>query len=120
MGIFCRFGSLELSRPVAVPVCEKLVCRRPVSGWMSFGSASTYVDLSLAISRYSMIFAGSGCCADSSSRISTAVDLALALQRRERQVNFLVDAFELLLLNLRAESRSKSLQVIGALAGPAS
>ena len=38
----------------------------------------------------------------------------------ERQVNFLVDAFELLLLNLRAESRSKSLQVIGALSGPAS
>ena len=31
-GIFCRFGSLELSRPVAAVVWLKLVCRRPVSG----------------------------------------------------------------------------------------
>jgi len=27
-----QIGSLELSRPVAVPVCEKLVCRRAVTG----------------------------------------------------------------------------------------
>src|SRR5439155_429418 len=82
IGMFCKLGSLELSRPVAVPVCEKLVCRRPVSRWISFGSASTYVDLSLAISRYSMIFAGSGCWADNSSKTSAAVDRAFAFPRR--------------------------------------
>ena len=31
-GIFCKFGFDELSRPVAVPVWLKRVCRRPVAG----------------------------------------------------------------------------------------
>jgi len=48
IGMFCKLGSLELSRPVAVPVCEKLVCKRPVSGWISFGAVHIR-DLKLAI-----------------------------------------------------------------------
>ena len=39
IGIFCRFGLLELRRPVAVTVWLKEVCTRPVRGLMSWGSA---------------------------------------------------------------------------------
>ena len=41
MGMFCRLGSLELSRPVAAPVWLKMVCTRPVSGFTAARSAST-------------------------------------------------------------------------------
>ena len=41
IGMFCRFGFVEESRPVAVPVWLKVVCRRPVAGLSSAGSAST-------------------------------------------------------------------------------
>ena len=51
MGMFCRFGSLDESRPVAATVWLNEVCTRPVSGWTSRGSASTYVDFSLATAR---------------------------------------------------------------------
>ena len=47
--MFCRFGSLELSRPVAATTWLNDVWTRPVSGWIIAGSASTYVFLSLAI-----------------------------------------------------------------------
>ena len=40
MGMFCRFGSLEESRPVAVTHWLNDVCICPVLGLMSFGSAS--------------------------------------------------------------------------------
>ena len=40
VGIFCKFGSVELSRPVAVTVIWKLVRTRP-SGSMTFISPST-------------------------------------------------------------------------------
>ena len=40
MGMFCRFGSLLLSRPVAATAWLICVCTRPVSGFTSDGSAS--------------------------------------------------------------------------------
>lgn len=42
-GMFCRLGSDEESRPVAVAVWLNDVCMCPVRGFISFGSASTYV-----------------------------------------------------------------------------
>src|SRR5713101_3812099 len=50
---------------------------------------------------------------------SHANPLDIRKHRRERQVYFFVDAFELLLLDLRVECGRKTLQIIGALAGPA-
>ena len=47
IGMFCRFGSHELSRPVAAVVWDKLVCTRPVSREINFGSESTYVPFEL-------------------------------------------------------------------------
>ena len=41
IGMFCRFGSLELSRPVEVMVWLNDVCTRPVLGSTSACSAST-------------------------------------------------------------------------------
>ena len=46
MGMFCRLGSAEESRPVDATACWNVVCRRPVVGSMSIGSASTYVERS--------------------------------------------------------------------------
>ena len=46
IGMFCRFGSLLLSRPVAATAWLNVVCTRPVAGLTSAGSASTYVPLS--------------------------------------------------------------------------
>ena len=40
MGMFCRFGSLEESRPVRASVWLKVECIRP-SGPMTFKSPST-------------------------------------------------------------------------------
>ena len=45
--MFCRFGSVELSRPVVATAWWKVVCSRPVAGSSSSGSASTYVLRSL-------------------------------------------------------------------------
>ena len=56
--MFCRFGSLELSRPVAATDWLNEACTRPVAGWINCGSASTYVFFNFAYWRYSMIFAG--------------------------------------------------------------
>ena len=40
IGMFCRFGSLLLRRPVAATAWLICVCTRPVSGFTSVGSAS--------------------------------------------------------------------------------
>jgi hypothetical protein len=40
MGMFCRFGLLELSRPVAVTAWLNEVWIRPVRGFISWGNAS--------------------------------------------------------------------------------
>ena len=40
IGMFCRFGLALESRPVAVAVWLKVVWSRPLSGWISSGSAS--------------------------------------------------------------------------------
>ena len=40
IGMFCRFGSLLDSRPVAATAWLNDVCTRPVSGLTSCGSAS--------------------------------------------------------------------------------
>ena len=45
IGMFWRLGLLLESRPVAAPAWLNDVCRRPVSGSISFGRTSTYVDL---------------------------------------------------------------------------
>ena len=52
-GMFCRFGSEHASRPVAATVWWNVQCTRPVRGWTSCGSVSTYVDFSFVIARYS-------------------------------------------------------------------
>ena len=41
MGMFCRLGSLLLSRPVAATAWLNEVCTRPVSGRANWGRAST-------------------------------------------------------------------------------
>ena len=74
MGMFCRFGSLLLRRPVAATAWLKLVCTRPVSGLTSTGRASMYVPFSFIIPRQSRISLGSSWVSASSSRTSTAVD----------------------------------------------
>ena len=61
IGIFCRFGLLELRRPVAVTVWLKEVCTRPVRGLMSWGSASMYVPNNFFSPRCSNIFSTTGC-----------------------------------------------------------
>ncbi len=53
IGTFCRFGFEDDSRPVTTTAWLKWVCTRPVSGFTSAGSASTYVPSSLASSRCS-------------------------------------------------------------------
>ena len=40
IGMFCRLGSVDDSRPVCAPVSEKLVWTRPVSGLICACSAS--------------------------------------------------------------------------------
>ena len=37
MGMFCRLGSLELSRPVAATTWLNDACTRPVSDWIIVG-----------------------------------------------------------------------------------
>ena len=61
IGIFCKFGLLELRRPVAVTVWLKEVCTLPVRGLMSWGSASIYVPNSFFSPRCSRIFSTTGC-----------------------------------------------------------
>ena len=46
IGMFCRFGSLLLKRPVAATAWLNDVCTRPVCGLTSCGSASMYVPFS--------------------------------------------------------------------------
>ena len=58
--MFWRFGSVDDRRPVAATVWLNEVWMRPVSGWISSGSGSTYVESSFASARCSRIFAGSG------------------------------------------------------------
>ena len=58
-GMFCRFGSEEERRPVAVTVWLYEVCTRP-SPATSSGRASRYVDLIFAFSRYSSTSATTG------------------------------------------------------------
>ncbi len=74
IGMFCRFGSLLLRRPVAATAWLKLVCTRPVSGFTSCGSASMYVPFSFVMPRQSRISRGRSCVSASSSSTSTAVD----------------------------------------------
>ena len=40
IGMFCRLGSFDDSRPVTAVVCEYVVCTRPVAGLMLRGSLS--------------------------------------------------------------------------------
>jgi hypothetical protein len=40
IGMFCRLGSVEASRPVTAVAWPKLVCTRPVAGLIIFGSLS--------------------------------------------------------------------------------
>ena len=57
--MFCRFGLVEESRPVAVAVWLNTVCTRPFAS-TSVGSTSMYVFLSFETSRYSSTFAATG------------------------------------------------------------
>ena len=54
-GIFCRFGSLDERRPVAVVAWLKEVCMWPVRAFISFGRASIYVPSSFFSPRCSSI-----------------------------------------------------------------
>ena len=66
-------------RPVAATVWLKLAWMRPVAGFTSWGSASTYVPLSFWTERYSMILRGSSWTRASSSSTSSAVEAARVL-----------------------------------------
>ena len=39
-GMFCRFGSVDASRPVTAVACENVVCTRPVRAFTICGSLS--------------------------------------------------------------------------------
>ena len=70
-GMFCRLGSEEDSRPVAVTAWLNEVCMCPVRGLMSLGSASTYVPSSFFSARWASMSATTGllcesCCSTSS------------------------------------------------------
>ena len=71
--MFCKFGSLELSRPVAATTWLNEAWTRPVSGQIISGRASTYVLLSFAYCRYWRILAGRGWSGASSSSTSASV-----------------------------------------------
>ena len=71
--MFWRFGSLELSRPVAATPWLNEAWIRPSPGCTRSGSASRYVPLSLPSWRCRSSSAGSGCFGASSSRTSCAV-----------------------------------------------
>ena len=77
--MFCRFGSLLLSRPVAATAWLNVVCTRPVAGFTSAGSASTYVPLSFWMLRHLSTSAGSSCVSASSSSTSCAVETTRVL-----------------------------------------
>jgi hypothetical protein len=79
MGMFCRFGFDDDSRPVAAPAWLKLVCRRPVRASICAGSASTYVPLSLVSWRYSSTWRTISCSGASASRMSAAVERVFPL-----------------------------------------
>jgi hypothetical protein len=53
--MFCRFGLVEDSRPVAAPVWLKVVWTRPSRGSTCLGRASRYVEFSLSSSRQDRI-----------------------------------------------------------------
>ena len=79
IGMFCRFGSLLLSRPVAATAWLNVVCTRPVAGLTSAGSASTYVPLSFWMLRHFSTRPGSSCVCASSSSTSCAVETTRVL-----------------------------------------
>ena len=57
-GIFCKFGSLELRRPVSAAAWLNDVWTRPVFPFTSVGRTSTYVFFSLVTCRYCDQFLG--------------------------------------------------------------
>ena len=59
-GMFCRFGSLDASRPVTAVAWENVVCTRPVCAFTICGSLSVYVDFSFDTERCSSSTFGSG------------------------------------------------------------
>ena len=79
IGMFCKLGSVEASRPVLVPAIEYEVCTRPVSGWICSCNASVYVDFNLLSCRQSRTRPGRTCSIASSSRTSTPVAYAPVL-----------------------------------------
>ena len=72
-GIFCKLGSVQLSRPVAVTVCWKCACIFPFSS-MSGSIPSTYVPFSLVSILYSSISGTAGCASAIFSSISALVE----------------------------------------------
>ena len=81
MGMFCRFGSLLLKRPVAATAWLKQVCTRPVSGLTSCGKRVDVGALQLLQRRATRESAAADrATSASSSRTSTAVDAVLVLR----------------------------------------
>ena len=73
IGMFCRFGSDDESRPVSVNACAYVVCTRPWSS-INVGNLSTYVDLSFVQARYSRMDAMIGCSPASFESVFSSVD----------------------------------------------
>ena len=72
--MFCRFGSLDVRRPVAVTVWLNEVWMRPVFLLTSFGSESIYVPASFASDRYSSLSPAMGYSTASSVSTLTSVE----------------------------------------------
>ena len=72
-GMFCRLGSAEEMRPVAVTVWLSVVWMIPSSS-ESLSSPSTYVDLSLEKARYCKTSGTTGCACTSPSSTSASVE----------------------------------------------
>ena len=72
--MFCRFGLVEDSRPVAAPVWLNVVCTRPSRGSTCLGSASRYVEFSLSSSRQDRIASTIGWTSRSFSRTLASVE----------------------------------------------
>src|SRR2546427_798048 len=79
IGMFCRFGFDDDSRPVAAPAWLKLVWMRPERTSISSGSASTYVPFSLLICRYSSTLRTTSCSGARSSSTTAAVEIGAQL-----------------------------------------
>ena len=100
IGIFCRFGLLELRRPVAVTVWLKEVCIRPVRGYAERNAINAPIQgsaadiIKVAMARIYQRFQTEGIQAKMILQVHDELNFSVPVEEKERVEEIVIEEME--------------------------